>query len=136
MLKTLLGSTPAELLARAALASPFLASGVVKLTDFAGAVAEVEGLTGLAGTVAVILAALVIVTQIGGAVLLMAGGRLGWLGAGALAGFTLVATLLAHAYWTMEGAERTRNMMVFWEHAAICGGLLLAGRLSLVRADG
>lgn len=136
MLKTLLGSAPAEMLARAALASPFLISGLVKATDFAGAVAEVAGLTGLEGSVAVILAALVIVTQIGGAVLLVAGGRLGWLGAAALAGFTVIATLLAHAYWTMEGAERARNMMVFWEHAAICGGLLLAGRLSLVRADG
>jgi len=106
------------------LASPFLLSGVTKAADFAGATAEVRALTGLEP--AWLGAAAVIAVQLGGSALLLAGGRLTRAGAGLLAVFTAVATLLAHAWWTKAGIERARDFNVFWEHVAIIGGLALA----------
>jgi uncharacterized membrane protein YphA (DoxX/SURF4 family) len=109
-------------LARLALASPFLISGVVKLFDFAGATAEVAGL-GL--TPGAPFAAAVVLTQLGGSVLFLTR-RFCWLGAGILAGFTVVATLLAHPFWTFEGPDRGRQTATFFEHLAIIGGFAMA----------
>ena len=122
------------LAARIAVASPFLVSGILKLADFPGAVAEVRGLTGLEP--AGVYAALVIVTQIGAAALLIAAGRFAWIGAAALAGFTTIATLYAHAFWRMPQAERVLNRNIFIEHISIIGGLVLLAILSTQRHKG
>jgi transmembrane protein len=118
-------------LARLALASPFLVSGVLKATDFAGAVAEVRGLVGLEP--AGLLAALVIATQLGGSVLLIAGGWLAWIGAVLLGGFTALATLLAHAFWTKTGIEAARDLTTFFEHVGLIGGFLRVAILGAQR---
>jgi transmembrane protein len=110
------------ILARLALASPFLMSGVVKLVDFGGATAEV---TGLGLQPAGLIAAAIIVTQLGGSALFLTR-RTCWLGAGILAGFTVMATLLAHPFWAFEGPDRGRQTATFFEHAAIVGGLAAA----------
>jgi uncharacterized membrane protein YphA (DoxX/SURF4 family) len=115
-----------DYLARLALASPFLISGIVKLADFGGAVNEVAGL-GLRP--AALIAGLVIGTQIGGSVLFLPR-RTCWLGAGVLAGFTILATLLAHPFWVFEGTDRSRQTATFFEHVAIVGGLALAALLA------
>lgn len=120
-------------LARLLLVSAFLISGVAKLLDFNGAVAEVRGLTGIEP--AAIFAALVIATQLGGSALVIAGGRYAWIGAGLLAGFTIIATLLAHAFWTKTGVAQMRDLTTFFEHLGLVGGLLLVALLSLRRAD-
>lgn len=88
-----------EWLARLALASPVLVSGFVKLLDFPGAVEEV---TGLGLRPAAPFAAAVIITQLGGSALFMTR-RFCWLGAGVLAGFTVVATLSAHPLLDLRG---------------------------------
>jgi transmembrane protein len=111
-----------DLLARLALASPFLISGLVKLVDFGGAVDEV---TGLGLQPAALIAAAVILTQLGGSALFLSR-RTCWLGAGILAGFTVMATLLAHPFWMFEGPDRGRQTATFFEHAAIVGGLAAA----------
>ena len=116
------------LLARIAAALPFLLSGLAKLADFGGAIAEVRGLTGLEP--AALFAVLVIATQLIGSALLIAGGRFTWIGAGLLAGFTIVATLYAHAFWLKPEAERFLNRNIFFEHISILGGLALAAILS------
>ena len=116
------------LLARVALTSAFWLSGIFKLVDFSGAVAEVRGLSGLEP--AAMFAALVIVVQIGGSLLVILGGRFAWLGAGALGIFTLLATLLAHAWWTKSGLERVRDFNTFWEHIGLVGGFMLAAILA------
>jgi uncharacterized membrane protein YphA (DoxX/SURF4 family) len=114
-----------------ALASPFLVSGIIKLTDFAGTVAEVRALTGASTALAPPIAALVILVQLGGAALLLCGRKSGVVsGAAVLAGFTIVATLVAHAWWAKTGLERSRDLVVFFEHLAICGGLMLAAVLA------
>lgn len=115
-----------DYLARLALASPFLISGIVKLADFGGAVNEVAGL-GLRP--AALVAALVVGTQLGGSALFLAR-RTCWLGAGMLAVFTALATLLAHPFWTFEGVDRGRQTATFFEHLAIVGGLGLAALLA------
>ena len=111
-----------DYVAHLALAAPVLISGVVKLLDFSGAMNEVAGLgLGPAGPVA----AAVIVTQLGGSLLFLTP-RYCWLGAGILAGFTVLATLLAHPFWTFEGPDRGRQTATFLEHVAIVGGLAMA----------
>ncbi|GEO15899.1 DoxX family protein [Microvirga aerophila] len=111
-----------DYIVRGALVSPFLMSGVVKLLDFTGAMNEVTGL-GLkpAGP----FAAAVIVAQLGGSLLFLTS-RYCWLGAGILAGFTVLATLLAHPFWAFDGPDRGRQTATFFEHLAIVGGLAMA----------
>ena len=110
-------------LARLALVSPFLVSGVLKALDFSGAAVEVRGLVGLEP--APVLAALVIATQLGGSALVIVGGRLAWVGAVLLAGFTALATLLAHSFWTKTGIEAMHDLTTFFEHVGLIGGFLL-----------
>jgi transmembrane protein len=122
------------LAARIALCSAFLVSGIVKLLDFPGAVVEVRGLTG--AEPAILIAALVIAVQLGGSALVVAGGRLTWLGAGLLAGFTVAATLLGHAFWLKSGADRTHDLNTFFEHLGLVGGFALAAILANGRPRG
>ncbi len=124
-IRSLLAIPGLSFLARLALASPFLVSGIMKLVDLEGAVAEMAGV-GLSP--AGVFAFAVIATQIGGSLLLLTR-RWCWLGAGLLAGFTALATLIAHPFWTFEGMDRIRQMMTFLEHVAIAGGLLSAALL-------
>ena len=121
-----LGSSAVSLAARVALVSPFAISGIVKLSDFGGATAEV-GQLGLASPS--LVAAAVVATQIIGSLLFLSR-RFCWLGAGILAGFTAFATLLAHAFWQYDGVERAHQTATFLEHIAIVGGLVLAAHLA------
>ena len=128
MIEWLLDRPWLALLARCGVALPFLLSGLAKLTDFGAAVAEVRGLAGLEP--AWLFAVLVIATQLGGSALLIAGGRFAWVGAAALAGFTAIATLYAHAFWLKPEAERFLHRSIVLEHVAIVGGLILLAILS------
>ena len=52
--------------------------------------------------------------------------------------FVIVATLISHRFWALEGAERRAQTVQFAKNAAIIGGFLFAfvtdgGRLSLDR---
>jgi len=38
--------------------------------------------------------------------------------------FTIMTILLAHHFWTMEGAERAENFIHFMKNLAIIGGFL------------
>ena len=113
------------LAARLALASPFAISGVLKLADWHGAVAE-AGALGLGNPA--LIAGATIATQLLGSLLFLSR-RLAWLGAGVLAVFTAVATLIAHAFWQAQGAERAHQMATFFEHVAIIGGFAAAAVL-------
>ncbi len=110
-----------DYIARLALVAPFAVSGVLKSLDFPGAMNEVTEL-GLrpAGLVAVAT----IATQLGGSALFLTR-RFCWLGAGMLAGFTTVATLIAHPFWVFDDPERASQTAIFFEHVAIVGGLAM-----------
>jgi transmembrane protein len=111
-----------EILARLALASPYFLSGIVKLFDLEGAMAEASGL-GLYPPS--LYAAAIVLTQLSGSFLFLTR-RFCWLGAGILAVFTVLATLLAHSFWAFDGVERARQMITFFEHVAIVGGFAMA----------
>ncbi|PKU25146.1 DoxX family protein [Telmatospirillum siberiense] len=103
------------------LTAAYLQGGLVKASDFAGAVAEMTHF-GLAP--ASLLAVLVIVLELGASVMILGGvGR--WAGALALGFFTLAATFLANRYWEMSGVERFMSANAFYEHLGLVGAFLL-----------
>lgn len=107
--------------ARCLVAAPFLLSAVSKLRHWSAGLAEVRALgLPLPGSV---LAATVILQLVGG-LLVAIGWHAGW-AAGALAAFTLLATLMAHPFWRSSGSDAARQQVAFSEHLAIIGGLLL-----------
>ncbi len=108
-------------LARALLAAPFLLSAALKLRDWAGGLAEVRAL-GLPLPAGVLAATVVL--QLGGGAMLVTNWHARW-AAAALAGFTLLATLMAHPVWRHSGPGAAPQRVAFSEHLAIIGGLLL-----------
>lgn len=122
---------PATLfVARLALTGPYILGGVVKLTDWHGAVAE-QAHFGLQP--AAFFAALTIAVELIGPALILAD-RLAWLGAGMLGVFTLLAALVANAFWTLHGAERFMATNAFFEHLGLIGGFALVAVVSRLRA--
>lgn len=79
-----------------------------------------------------VFAVATIATQLIGSALLISNFRgLGWLGAGALAVFTLLTIPIGHAFWTFAEPKRTAEFHIALEHITVIGGLLIAGLLSL-----
>ena len=71
------------------------------------------------------LAVAVIVLELGASALILTG-FWRWLGALALAGFTLMATFVALRFWGMApGPERFMAANSFFEHLGLAGGFLL-----------
>ncbi len=104
------------------LCAAYLQGGLQKAFDFPGAIAEMNhfGLSPAAP-----LAVAVIVLELGAAALILTG-RLRWLGALALGGFTLMATFVALRFWEMPaGHERFMAANSFFEHLGLVGGFLL-----------
>jgi uncharacterized membrane protein YphA (DoxX/SURF4 family) len=100
----------------------YLQGGIVKATDFAGAVAEMEHFS-LAP--AAPLAVAVIALELGASMMILAN-FYRWFAALALGGFTLVATLIALRFWELPaGHERFMAANAFFEHLGLVGGFLL-----------
>jgi uncharacterized membrane protein YphA (DoxX/SURF4 family) len=111
------------LLMRALLTLPYWWSGLSKLGDLQAAVAEAQHFD-LHPSWLVVLATIAV--QIGASALLVIG-RMAWLGAGALGVFTLAATFIAHAFWTLDDPQaRLHDFNTFLEHLGLIGGLALA----------
>lgn len=122
----------AALLARVLLALMFLLAGLSKLF----------GLEGTAGYIASkglpqpqLLALATALLEVLGALMLM----IGWRARGAalaLAGFTVLATLLFHNYWSLPSDQQLVQQLMFMKNVSVTGGLLMVfafgpGRLSL-----
>jgi len=103
------------------LCAAYLQGGLNKAMDFNAALAEMNhfGLSPAAP-----LAVAVIVLELGAAALILTG-FWRWLGALALAGFTLVATFVALRFWEMPQPERFMAANSFFEHLGLVGGFLL-----------
>ncbi|MDB5394763.1 MAG: putative rane protein of unknown function [Rhodospirillales bacterium] len=114
------------LAARAAITSAYLYGGLVKLSDFQAAVAEQEHFGLHPGW---LWAALAIVVELGGSVLVISG-RLVWLGAGAIGVLTAIATLVANDFWNTEGHARFMAINGCLEHLGLIAGFVLAAVLS------
>jgi uncharacterized membrane protein YphA (DoxX/SURF4 family) len=109
------------------LCAAYLQGGLNKAMDFDAAIAEMNhfGLSP-AGPLAVA----VIVLELGAAALILTG-FYRWLGALALAGFTLMATFVALRFWEMPQPERFMAANSFFEHLGLVGGFLLVAWLDL-----
>jgi uncharacterized membrane protein YphA (DoxX/SURF4 family) len=104
------------------LCAAYLQGGIVKATDFRAAVSEIEHF-GLAPAVPIAMA--VIALELGASVMILTG-FYRWLGALALAGFTLMATLVALRFWELPaGQERFMAANAFFEHLGLVGGFIL-----------
>ena len=103
------------------LVSAYLQGGLDKAFDFAGAIGEMHHF-GLEPAAPLALA--VILLELGASLLILAG-RLRWLGAIALAAFTLAATFVANRFWSAPPADRFMLENGFFEHLGLVGGFLL-----------
>jgi uncharacterized membrane protein YphA (DoxX/SURF4 family) len=117
--------------ARLALVGAYLLGGIVKLTDWSGAVAE-QAHFGM--TPPALWAALTIAIELIGPALILSG-RLVWLGAGMLGVFTMLAAITANAFWDLPaGPERFMATNGFFEHLGLIGGFVLVAVLAERRA--
>ena len=103
------------------LVAAYLQGGVDKTFDFASAVGEMRRF-GLEP--AKPLAFATIVLELGASLMILTG-RLRWLGALALAAFTLAANVIANRYWSAPAADRFMLENGFFEHLGLVGGFLL-----------
>ena len=122
------GSHAIRWLAYLGLCAAYLQGGLNKLMDFQGAVGE---MTHFGLSPAPLLAGLVIALELGASVMILSG-KLRWLGALALAAFTLMATFVALRFWELPvGQERFMAANSFFEHLGLIGGFLLVAWLDL-----
>ncbi|HEV8695094.1 MAG TPA: DoxX family protein [Lysobacter sp.] len=99
----------------------YLQGGLTKALNFSGAIAEMNHF-GLQP--AAVLAIATIVVELGASLLILTG-RLRWLGALTLAGFTLGATFVANRFWELPPAEQTMVANAFFEHLGLVGAFVL-----------
>ncbi len=110
------------------LCAAYIQGALVKLTDFPGALAE---MTHFGLNPPVLFAVLVIVLELAASAMILSG-FLRWLGALALGGFTLLATLIALRFWQLPvGQERFMAANSFFEHLGLVGCFLLVAWLDL-----
>ena len=107
--------------ARIILTFMFWGSGLSKLLDFSGGMAEMSHF-GLEPAALFNIATIIV--QLGGSLLIILN-RYTWLGAGALAVFTALTIPLVHHFWTMEEPMRTAEFHVVTEHISIIGALMV-----------
>jgi uncharacterized membrane protein YphA (DoxX/SURF4 family) len=115
-------ATPAvQWIALLALCSAYIQGGLTKLFNFDGAIAEMNNF-GLTPPVPFAIATIVLELA---APLAILSGRYRWLGALALAGFTLMATFVANRFWELPEPARLMTANAFFEHLGLVGALLL-----------
>lgn len=108
-------------LVRFGLVVTFLASGLSKIANFSGGVAEMAQ-AGLPAPP--VMALLSIFVELTGSVLVLIG-RWVWLGAGMLGVFTAIGAVTAHAFWKVSGAERKEALAVFLMHFGLIAAFAL-----------
>lgn len=104
------------------LCAAYLQGAITKFLDFEAAIAEMQhfGLHPAGPSAAALIA-----FELGASVLVISG-FLRWIGALALAVFTLMASYVALRFWEMPtGLPRTMAMNAFFEHVGLAGAFLL-----------
>ena len=123
----LLRSRLCYLLATSLLTYVFWWSGLTKVLDFEAATGE---MTHFGLQPAALFALVTIAVQLLGSMAIVAGSRWAWLGAGALAVFTLSTIPLAHRFWDMTGTEAFLEKALVQDHISVIGGLAVAAILA------
>jgi len=108
-------------LGRLLLGGLFVAAGIGKVTAFAGTAAFIKS-KGLPAPD--ILAVLTILLEIGAGLAVIVGYQ-ARLAALALAIFSVVAGVIFHNFWDMEGARVMTERALFLKNLAIAGGLIM-----------
>ncbi len=117
-------------IAHLGLCSAYIQGGLDKLSDFHGAVAEMVHFRLAPPALFVVL---VIALELLSSVMVMTG-FMRWFGALALAGFTLLSTLIALRFWEQPSGEARRaTSNAFFEHLGLAGGFVLVAWLELAR---
>ena len=117
--------------ARVALTLPYWWSGIDKALHSKAALAEIASL-GLPSP-ELMYVVLLAVQLLGSACVIF--NRMTWLGAGALGVFTAIVTVIAHPFWSLQGAERFPAMNTFLEHVALIAGFAYAAMFAASRPD-
>lgn len=115
--------------ARVLLTFPFWGSGLAKLIDFNGGVAEMA-MFGLQP--AVIFNVAVLTTQLVGSVLIILN-LATWLGAGMLGVFTALTIPIVHHFWSLDGERAIVAFHTATEHVGMIGALIVVSILSVRR---
>ena len=121
LMRPTLGAPVVRWVALLGLCAAYLQGGFNKATDFPAAMAE---MTHFGLHPASLFAIAVIALEIGASLLILTG-FYRYLGALALAGFTLMATFIANRYWEIAPPERLMAANAFFEHLGLVGGFLL-----------
>ena len=129
VIRALLTGRVVEFAARVVLTFPFWGSGLDKLLNFPGGVAEMRQF-GLEPAVAFNIA--VLTTELVGSALVIAN-RATWLGAGALGVFTALTIPIVHHFWSLDGERGLAAFHTAGEHVGMVGALVLVSILSAHR---
>lgn len=113
--------TPVVVAARVLLALMFILAGINKFGNLEGTAGYVaSGGLPLAGLLAPLVATLEVVAGL----MVLVGWQARW-AALALALFTLAASVLFHAFWSMPADKAYLQQLMFLKNLAVAGGLLL-----------
>ncbi len=118
-MKTLEKTLP--IVARILIALIFVLSGASKITSFDGTVGYIAS-KGL--PLASLAAIMAIIVELGGGLMLVFAYR-ARIAAFLLAGFTVVAAVIFHDFWSVPAAEMQNQMIHFMKNLALAGGLLM-----------
>jgi transmembrane protein len=128
-ISTLLRAAWFGYVARIVLTFMFWSSGLAKLIDFNVGLGEMAHF-GLEPAWLFNIATIIVV--LGGSLLIVLD-RWAWLGAGALAVFTVLTIPIAHRFWAMEEPFRTMEFHVVMEHLTVIGALMVVAYASATR---
>jgi len=113
-------------IARLALVVYYLVSGLSKIANFRGAVAEMAQADMPAPAA---MALLTIFVELAGSALVLIG-RWVWLGAGTLGVFTAIGADTAHAFWKVSGPARVQAITVFLMHIGLIAAFVLCALIA------
>jgi putative oxidoreductase len=109
------------LVGRVLLVALFLPAGISKITGFAGTAGWIASVGLPAPQLATVVA--ILVEVVGSAALLV--GFQTRVAALVLAVFTLVATVIFHAFWALPADQQMIQQLMFFKNFAVIGGLLV-----------
>jgi putative oxidoreductase len=109
------------LVGRVLLVALFLPAGISKITGFAGTAGWIASVGLPAPQLATVVA--ILVEVVGSAALLV--GFQTRIAALVLAVFTLVATVIFHAFWALPADQQMVQQLMFFKNFAVIGGLLV-----------
>ncbi|PKA45099.1 DoxX family protein (plasmid) [Rhizobium sullae] len=127
---SLLTSPVTRFIALLGLCAAYIQGPLTKIFHFSGAIAEMEHF-GLHP--AAFFAVAVIAFELAASAMVLSG-FLRWLGALALTGFTLLATLVALRFWEMpSGMDRMMATNAFFEHLGLAGAFVIVATIDIAK---